>query len=41
MWDMRCEIMDFALCPEPWALRLLTPDTQKFGALNLGFQNAE
>ena len=26
MWDMRCEIVDFALCHEPFALRILTPD---------------
>jgi hypothetical protein len=26
MWDVRCGILDFALCPGPCALRPLTPD---------------
>jgi hypothetical protein len=27
MRDVGCEIVDFALCPEPCALRLTPPDT--------------
>ena len=41
MWDVGYEIGDFALCPEPCALSLPTPETLKFSAWDLEFQNAD